>query len=230
MMHLKGFEKFSLLDFDDKVSAVMFFGGCNMCCPFCHNSEIVLKPNSTPDYPMEEAMEYLKNRKGLIDAVVVTGGEPTLMPELLSLLKDLRKLGYIIKLDTNGTNPKILKTIIEEHLVDYIAMDIKNSFTKYALTAGRNVDLDNIKESISMIMNSGLVYEFRTTLVDTYHEISDIKEIKEMIKGAKKYRLQKFTDHGTCIKKGLQEVPFDTANEFVNELKSDIEDVSLRGY
>ena len=230
MMHLKGFEKFSLLDYDDKVSAVLFFGGCNMACPFCHNSDIVLRPNSTPDYPLEEAMEYLRQRKGLIDAVVVTGGEPTLYPELFSLLRDLKNMGYLVKLDTNGTNPKMVKEIIDEGLVDYIAMDIKNSLEKYELTCGRHIDLFNVQESIKLTMNSGLDYEFRTTLVDNYHTLEDIKKIKALLKGAKKYRLQKFTDHGTCIKKGLREVPLELATSFIEELKDSINDVSLRGY
>lgn len=230
MMHLKGFEKFSLLDYDNKVSAVLFFAGCNMRCPFCHNGDIVLHIDSSKDLSIDEAKEYLKQRKGLIDAVVISGGEPTLMNELPSLIKDIKEMGYLIKLDTNGTNPKVLKALIEENLIDYIAMDIKNSFKKYHLTSGAKINIFNIEESIKLIMQSGLDYEFRTTLVSEFHTIDDINEIKEMIKGAKKYRLQKFIDNEGCIKKGLSPVPIELANEFVRILSSNIEDVSLRGY
>ena len=230
MMHLKGFEKFSLLDYDNKVSAVFFFAGCNMRCPFCHNADIVLNPNSTPDLDINEAMEYLKNRKGLIDAVVVSGGEPTLLPELLSLLRDIKELGYEIKLDTNGTNPKVLKDIMDEDLVDYFAMDIKNSFKKYSLTSGKNINIHDIQDSIHLIMSSGKDYEFRTTLVKEFHERMDYDTFLSLIKGAKRLFLQKFVDREGCIKKGLHEVSIEEAEKLRDYLAKGIPEVTLRGY
>ncbi len=229
-MGIKGFEKFSLLDYDNQISCVIFYAGCNMRCPFCHNASLVLNPNSAPDIPFEEVYEYLKLRKNVIDAVVFTGGEPTLIPDIQKTIMKVKNLGYKVKLDTNGTNPIVVQELIKNNLVDYIAMDIKNSFTKYDFTSGVNINKDKIKESIDLIMNSGVDYEFRTTIINGHHTLEDIKEIAQMIKGAKKYRLQKFTDRGTCISEGLSEVSKEEASSWVEELKKTISDVSLRGY
>ncbi len=201
-----------------------------MRCPFCHNSSLVLNPNSAPDIPFEEVYDYLKLRKNVVDAVVFTGGEPTLIPDLQKTIMKVKELGYKVKLDTNGTNPNVVKELIENNLVDYIAMDIKNSFTKYDFTSGTKINQDKIKESIDLIMSSGVDYEFRTTIIKGHHTLEDMKEIAQMINGAKKYRLQKFTDRGTCILEGLSEIPKDEASSWVEELKKTISDVSLRGY
>ena len=229
-MAINGFEKLSLLDFDDKISSVIFFGGCNLRCPFCQNFDLVMMPDTCDVIPFEEVYEYLKKRKGILDAVVITGGEPTLEKDLKETIIKIKELGYLVKLDSNGTNPEKLKELVNEGLIDYIAMDIKNSFTSYQKTAGVALKLEKIKESIDYIMSCGVDYEFRTTIIKEYHTAKDMREIGELIKGAKKYRLQKFVDHGTCLIDGLHEVPIDEAEAFKTILKEYIDNVDLRGY
>ena len=228
-MDFVGIDKFSLLDYEDKISCVLFSKACNFRCPFCHNGLTVLEAETT--IPFVDILKYLESRKGLIDAVVVSGGEPTLMPDLKEKIIQLKEMGFLIKLDTNGTNPEIIKDLYENHLIDYVAMDIKNSFVKYPLTAGvKNVDIDKIKQSINYLMNSGIDYEFRTTLIGEYHTKEDMEEIGKALKGAKKLYLQKFVERDSCIKKGLHEVDEDLAKQFLDILSKDIKFVSLRGY
>ena len=229
-MGVKGFEKLSLVDYDNKLSAVIFFGGCNFRCPFCHNYDLVINPNKEEDIPFDTILSYLKKRVGVLDAVVFTGGEPTLFNVLKPMIEEVKMLGYLVKIDSNGTNPEVLKELIDEGLIDFIAMDIKNSFNKYDETSGVKVNHNNIKASIELIMNSGVDYEFRTTIINEYHDQEDMLEIAKMIKGAKKYRLQKFTDHGTCINDNLHEVDIKKAQEFVEILKPYISNTELRGY
>jgi pyruvate formate lyase activating enzyme len=228
-MDFAGIDKLSLVDFDDKVSCVLFSYGCNFRCPFCHNSPLVNIPNDT-FIPFSDILDYLKRRIGEIDAVVITGGEPTLMNDLEDKIIQIRKMGFLIKLDSNGSHPEVIKKLISKGLIDYIAMDIKNSFDKYELTVGCKADLKNIQESISIIMNSGIDYEFRTTLINEFHDKQSIIKIAQLLKGAKKYRLQKFVERDTCIKLGLHEVPIEKAQEFIEILEPYINNVSLRGY
>ena len=228
-MSLVGLDKMSLLDYEDKISCVLFYKACNFRCPFCHNGLTVLEAED--EFLFEAVLEYLKSRIGLLDAVVFTGGEPTLEPHLKEHIKQVKELGFLIKLDTNGTNPKILKDLIDSNLLDYIAMDIKNSEEKYPLTTGvKKVDMDAIKESINIIMNSGVPYEFRTTLVDEFHKLEDMDELGELIKGAPKLYLQKFVERDGCIQKGLHEVKEDQANKFKEVLLKYVKEVELRGY
>lgn len=228
-MDFVGIDKFSLLDYDEKVSIVLFSPACNFRCPFCHNGESVL--NSTIYIPFNEILEYLKTRKGVVDAVVITGGEPTLMPELKERIRKIRELGFLIKIDSNGTNPEILEELINLKLIDYIAMDIKNSEKLYPLTAGIHlIDLKNIKKSIKLIKESGIAYEFRTTLVKEFHDSESIKGVGELIKGAKKICLQRFVDREGVIKKGLHEVTLEEANEFKEILSNYVDQCELRGY
>ena len=162
-----GIEKLSLVDFDGYISCTLFTSGCNYRCPFCHNSPLI---KEQPSLNMEEILNYLSLRKKMLDAVVITGGEPTLHKELPSVLKQIKDLGYIIKLDTNGTNPKMLKELIDKKLIDYVAMDIKASSNCYSLVTGViNPFLDNIKESINILKTSNINFEFRTTLVKEFH-------------------------------------------------------------
>ena len=228
-MDFVGIDKFSLLDFEDKISCVLFCKPCNFSCPFCHNGTTVLEAETV--IPFDDILEYLESRKGLIDAVVVSGGEPTLMPDLKEKIIALRKLGFLIKLDTNGTNPETIKDLYESGLIDYVAMDIKNSFKKYPLTVGvKNAYLDKVSQSIQYLMNSGIDYEFRTTLIDEFHDTQDIREMAETLKGAKRLFLQKFVDRESCIQRGLHEVSKEKAESFVDILKQFIDKVSLRGY
>lgn len=225
-----GLDKLSVLDYEDKMSAVLFSKACNFRCPFCHNGLTVLQAEEY--IPWEEIMSYLKLRKGMLDAVVVSGGEPTLLPNLINKLKDIKSLGYEIKLDTNGTNPDLVKQYIDSHLIDYVAMDIKNSEEKYPLTAGvNNVDMDSIKKTIKLLKESGIAYEFRTTLVKEFHnQDKDIIGIGELIKGARIIYLQKFVDREGCIQKGLHEIDIETANKYKNILSKYVKKVELRGY
>ena len=228
-MDFVGIDKFSLLDYEDKVSCILFCKPCNFRCPFCHNGTTVLEAETT--IPFDDILDYLKSRKGLIDAVVVSGGEPTLMPDLKEKIIKLKELGFLIKLDTNGTNPEVIKDLYESNLIDYVAMDIKNSFKKYSLTCGvKSVPLDKISQSILYLMNSGIDYEFRTTLIDEFHDTQDIREMAETLKGAKRLYLQKFVDRESCIQRGLHEVSKEKAESFVEILKPYIDKVSLRGY
>ncbi len=228
-MDFVGIDKFSILDYEDKISCVLFCKPCNFRCPFCHNGTTVLEADTT--IPFQDILDFLKTRKGLIDAVVVSGGEPTLMPDLMEKVKALKDLGFLIKLDTNGTNPQIIKELYEEHLIDYVAMDIKNSFEKYPLTTGTKcVDIEKIKQSINYLISSGVDYEFRTTLIDEFHTEEDIVEIGEMLKGAKKLYFQKFVERDSCIQMGLHEVEEAKAKRFIEVLQGKIPQISLRGY
>ena len=228
-MEFVGIDKFSLLDYEDKVSCVLFCKPCNFRCPFCHNGTTVLEANTY--IPFEDIIEYLQSRKGLIDAVVVSGGEPTLMPDLKEKIIKLKELGFLVKLDTNGTNPEVIKNLYESHLIDYVAMDIKNSFEKYPLTTGTKVvGLDKIKQSIDYLMNSGIDYEFRTTLIDEFHKEEDILKMAELLKGANKLFLQKFVERDSCIQKGLHEVSKENAEKYAKILQKSIKLVNLRGY
>lgn len=228
-MDFVGIDKFSLLDFEDRISCVLFCKPCNYRCPFCHNGTTVLEAETT--IPFDDILEYLESRKGLIDAVVVSGGEPTLMPDLKEKIIKLKELGFLVKLDTNGTNPEVVKDLYENHLIDYVAMDIKNSFVKYAMTVGvKNAFLDKISQTIKFLMTSGIDYEFRTTLIDEFHNEQDMRDIAETIKGAKRLYLQKYVDRESCIAHGFHEVSKEKAERFVDILKGSIEQVELRGY
>lgn len=228
-MDFVGIDKFSLLDYDENVSVVLFAPTCNFRCPFCHNGQSVLENNQA--IPFDEILDFLKTRTGLIDAVVISGGEPTLMNDLVSKIEKIKELGFKIKLDTNGTNPDVLRKLLRKNLLNYIAMDIKNSEDKYAETVGvTNPLLDKIKESISIIMDSGIDYEFRTTLVAEYHSKESIEKMGKLIEGAKKLYLQKFVDREGVIKKGLHPVEEVWALSFKEILLAHVKQVELRGY
>lgn len=228
-MEFVGIDKFSILDYEDKIAVVLFAPKCNFRCPFCHNGLTILDNDNYLSF--DDILSFLKERKGMVDAVVISGGEPTLLPDLIDKIKQIKQLGYLIKLDTNGTNPDMIKTLHQEGLFDYVAMDIKNSPSLYPLTAGvKHVDLSKINESIQYLMRSGIDYEFRTTLVKEFHNNESIKEMGEFIKGAKKLYLQKFVEREGCIKKGLHEINEDQANEFKNILEQFVNEVLLRGY
>lgn len=228
-MEFTGIDKMSLLDYDDLVSAVLFTPKCNFRCPFCHNGLTVL--DSEEIIPFDQIVSYLNSRRGLIDAVVITGGEPTLMPELKERIIVLRSMGFKIKLDTNGTNPDVLKDLVSNGLLDYVAMDIKNSIEMYPETCGVcQIPSERIKESIEFLKTNKVDYEFRTTLVDEYHTSDSIASMGELIKGAKKLYLQKFVDREGVIKKGLHEVSLEKAQSFASTLRKSVEQVNLRGY
>ncbi|MBP5574961.1 MAG: anaerobic ribonucleoside-triphosphate reductase activating protein [Bacilli bacterium] len=229
-MAIVGIDKLSLLDYEDKVSVVLFSKNCNFRCPFCHNGDSVLGAQEEIDFV--DILAFLKTRVGLVDAVVFSGGEPTLEEDLESKIKEVKSLGYLIKLDTNGTNPELLEKLLDDKVVDYVAMDIKNSPSLYAQTSGVNhVDMDEIRKSISIIMNKAPDYEFRTTLVKEFHEGMNYDNFFELIKGAKRLFLQKFVDREGCIIKGLHDVDELEATKLRDYLLSKgLSEVSLRGY
>lgn len=223
-----GIEKMSLVDFDGKIACTLFTGGCNYRCPFCHNSPLI---NEQPLLDLNEIITYLEKRKRMLDAVVISGGEPTLHKDLPVILKVIKELGYVIKLDTNGTNPQMLKELIDNKLIDYVAMDIKGSLNIYHLITGvKNPLLDNIKESINILKQSNIDFEFRTTLVKEYHDLKTINEMKELLKGTKKLFLQKFVLRETCLDQSLNEIDILTATKYKEILEKSVENVYLRGY
>jgi len=190
-MIIGGFQKFSLIDYPGKISCIVFTQGCNFRCPYCHNPELI------PFMPLvkikeETILSFLERRKGKIDAVVITGGEPTIHQDLLKFIQKIKEMGYLIKLDTNGSNPEMLEVIINHSLVDYIAMDIKAPLKKYKEVTHSVISPERIKGSVRMIMNSNIKYEFRTTVVKSQLTKEDIISIGKLIEGAELYILQKF--------------------------------------
>jgi pyruvate formate lyase activating enzyme len=230
-MEFAGLQKISLVDYEGKVACTLFTAGCNFRCPFCHNADLVIYAKNVNYIPFNEILDYLNKRKGMLDAVVITGGEPTLMPDLKEKLYEIKKLGYKIKLDTNGTNPDIVKELVDLKLIDYVAMDIKNSYEGYSKTVGlENINEKAILESINYLLSGAVDYEFRTTLVREFHNDEDIRNIAKMIKGAKRYYLQEFKNSGHCIDSNLHEVPLHDAMRFKSILLPYINEVKLRGY
>jgi pyruvate formate lyase activating enzyme len=209
-MLLGGFQKMTLIDFPGKIATTVFTVGCNFRCPFCHNPELVL--TSSPLFVKKEEakkietdfFQHLKKRKGQLEGVCITGGEPTVQPDIVEFIKKIKKMGYAVKLDTNGTHPKIIERLINEKLVDYIAMDIKNQIDKYNLATGVDLYQKQIKESVKLIMQGGIPYEFRTTVVPGIHTLEDFLVIAKWLKGADKYWLQKYTD-GKILDPALKE-------------------------
>ena len=203
-MKFNGFQKLTLLDYPGKTACTVFTPGCNLRCPFCHNSNLVLGSNELPTYDQEEIISYLKKRSGLIDGICITGGEPMLHKDLPMFCEALRELNVSIKIDTNGFFPSQLKYIVNSGLCDYIAMDVKNSLEKYKLTVGASgCDLSKVIESISFLKSSDVDHEFRTTVCHPLHEISDIISIAELLGPDQKYFLQSFVDSGALLGNGM---------------------------
>lgn len=228
-MKFAGIEKNSLVDFDGRLAYTLFTSGCNFKCKFCHNSSLISGADSVIDE--KEVFKMLSQRQNIIDAVVVSGGEPTLHPDLINFIKKVKELGFETKLDTNGTNPELLREIISSGNLDYVAMDIKNSFNDYnKIIGGAYVDIDSIIKSAELIRNSGIEYEFRTTLVEEYHSSINIETIATDLAGAKRMFLQKYESSENCLCTNLTSVPFDTAMKYKAILEKQICDVRLRGY
>lgn len=200
-MVISGMQKLTLLDYPGKMAAVIFTYGCNFRCPFCHNALLVTEKCETV-LSEEEVFAFLEKRKGMLDAVCITGGEPTLQKGLKQFILKVRSMGYEVKLDTNGTSPDILGELLSEGLLDYVAMDIKNAPEKYSLTAGTDVDINNILKSIELIKSKAPDYEFRTTVTKELHTEEDILTAAQLIGKGPKYFLQQFKDSGCLIKDG----------------------------
>jgi len=191
-MKIGGLQKLSLVDYPGHTAVALFTIGCNMRCGYCHNPELVLPERFIPEIPLENIFSFLERRCGLVDAVVISGGEPTMHDDLPEFATTIKKMGYIIKLDSNGTRPDVLKRMVKEKSIDFIAMDIKATMAKYSATIARPIDTSALEESIKLIMTCGLDYEFRTTAVKQLMTIDDFEKIGQLINGAKRYALQRF--------------------------------------
>lgn len=224
-----GLQKSSLIDYPEKISAIVFTQGCNFRCPYCHNPELISKSAST-EILVDALFEFLNSRIGKIDGVVITGGEPTLHKGLLDLIKKIKCLGFAVKLDTNGTNPEMLEYLIKEKLIDYVAMDIKAPFEKYGEVVCSNVNTENVLKSIEILKNSNIDYEFRTTVVKYQLTFEDFEKIGKLIENSSKYYLQKFIPTKTLDESFINEITYsDTEFEkIINILKKYVKTVELR--
>ena len=228
-MKIHGLMKLTLLDFPGVTACTVFLGGCDMRCPFCHNSEL-LDMNAPEEMNENGLLDYLRKRKGLLDGVVFTGGEPLLRPDLPELMRTIRDLGYKIKLDTNGNHPDRLAEIVEAGLVDYVAMDIKNSPEKYGVTIGiPGFDLSKVKRSVEFLLSGKVDYEFRTTVLKQFHDEDSMRGIAEWIKGADRYFIQEFVDRETVKFSGLEPCSKDQMQTFLEIVKPSVKSVELRG-
>ncbi len=192
MLQIKGLQKLTLIDFPGRMAAIIFLPGCNFRCPYCQNPDLILNPEGLPTIDQEEVMALLRERRGWLDGVCITGGEPTIWSELPELIKAIKGLGYEIKLDTNGSNPDMLEALVRERLVDYIAMDIKAPLEKYEMVAKTRVDKEAIQRSVNIIKSSGLSYEFRTTILPALLSEQDVLAIGRWLNGAERFCLQQF--------------------------------------
>ena len=226
-----GLQKLTLLDFPGYVACTLFTRGCNMRCPFCHNASLVTRADEQKMYTNEEILAFLKKRQGILDGVAITGGEPTLMSGLAGFMVEVRKLGYKIKLDTNGTRPEVLKDVVSRGLVDYVAMDIKNSREKYGFTVGfdERYDLSPIEQSIAFLMEGHVDFEFRTTVSQTFHTPEDIVNIAKWISGNEKFFLQQFKDSGDVIGANIEGYDNAEMKVLLDQILPFVPNAQLRG-
>lgn len=228
-MLIHGLQKMTLLDYPGKVACTVFFGGCDFRCPFCHNWEL-LDGSSPAQTDSEALLQFLNKRKGMLEGVVVTGGEPLLRKELPELLGQIRALGYPVKLDTNGNHPEVLGKVIRDGLVDYVAMDIKNSRDKYAQTVGmEQLDTGAVEQSVRLLMNGPVEYEFRTTVVSELHNDDSFLDIREWIAGAQHYYLQYFTDRDTVPFEGFHAPEENVMTHYAALVREKVPSVQIRG-
>ncbi len=229
-MNIAGFQKLTLLDFPGKTAATLFTPGCNFRCPFCHNATLVIRTDEAEHYGEEEVLSYLKKRKGVLDGICITGGEPLLQKDIADFMSRVRELEYKIKLDTNGSFPEKLRTLVSAGLVDYVAMDIKNSKEKYAEAVGiEGFDTRAVEESVAFLLSGAVDYEFRTTVVDELHSEEDIENLASWIKGASRYYLQNFVDSGDLIGDGLSAASSEKLETMRKIAEKYIDIVGVRG-
>ena len=228
-MEIHGLQKMTLLDYPGKVACTVFLSGCDFRCPFCHNGELVTG-TCPPETDDQGLLAFLNRRKGLLDGVCVTGGEPLLRPDLPLLLGEIKELGFRVKVDTNGTHPDRLRRLVEEGLVDYVAMDVKNSPARYAETVGvPNFDLSPVEESVRLLRQSHVDHEFRTTLVRELHRPEDLDAIAAWLAGAPRYYLQNFVDSGNLIGRGYHGFTAEQLQGFAERVRPFFGAVELRG-
>ncbi len=222
MIEIGGFQKVTLIDYPGRVAATVFLCGCNFRCPFCYSSELVLpeRIKNQPKISEKEVFVFLKERKGLLEGVVICGGEPTIYKDLPKFIKKLKKLGFLVKLDTNGSNPEMLKKLIDEKLIDYVAMDIKAPKEKYSKIIGAKIDVKKIQKSIDILIKGKIDYEFRSTIVPLIHTKEDVIEMAKWIRGAKRYYLQEFRAEKTIDPKFEKIKPY--SQEYLLEIQKAI--------
>ena len=229
-MNICGLQKLSMVDYPGKLAATVFTGGCNLRCPFCHNALLVTRLGESPRLDTDEVLAFLRSRRSLLDAVVLSGGEPLLQPGAADFLATVKDMGYLVKLDTNGCYPDALEEILSKRFVDYVAMDIKNSREKYGITVGiPDFDLTPIDESIRLIRESGIDYEFRTTAVRQFHTAADFTAIGRWLRGSKNYYIQNFNDSGNLIGSGMSGFSEEELRSFAGSLTGDFEFIGIRG-
>lgn len=228
-MVLKGLQKTTLLDFPTKVACTVFTGGCNFRCPFCHNGTLVSDPKQFPTIETAEFLSFLDKRQGILDGVCITGGEPLLNKDIADFMNEIKSRGFAVKLDTNGSFPEMLESLIDEGLVDYVAMDIKSSREKYHLLAGTDNYNSQIEKSVELLMSGKVDYEFRTTVVRELHELSDFEDIGKWIAGANKYFLQLFKDSGDTLEGGFSAYSEDDMKAALEIVKKYIPAAEIRG-
>lgn len=248
MVKVHGFNKLTLLDYPGRLACTIFLGCCNYRCPFCHNAGLVLHPQEEPVIPMEEIWSTLRKRRGVLDGVCITGGEPTVNAGLEEFIREIKSMGYQVKLDTNGSNPRMLRNLVEQGLLDYVAMDVKNAPAKYDKTVGlEHVDLGAVFESVDYLKSGVVDYEFRTTIVKELHKTEDIRMLGKWLQGSRRYFLQAYRDSenvissrlyhemqeknggGTCPYTGFSGYSPEQLEQFRRILLEDIQQVEIRG-
>ncbi len=228
-MIIDGFEKLTLLDYPEHMACIIFTRGCNFACPYCQNSTLIPFSESENQYQEEEILKFLEKRKGMLDGIVITGGEPTLQKGLEAFIQKVKKLGMLVKLDTNGSNPEVLTHLINEKLLDYIAMDVKMPLEKYEkMTKNKKLDSTNIQKSLHLIQTSGIEHEFRTTLVKEFIELDDLQNILKEIGPHSNYYLQNFKDSEHVLQKNLHGYHEEEIINMVNQLKKDYPKIKYR--
>lgn len=229
-MYLCGLQKLAMVDYPGKLAATVFTGGCNLRCPFCHNALLVTRLDETPELGEETVLSFLATRTKLLDGVVLSGGEPLLQPDAADFLRKIRQMGFAVKLDTNGFFPDRLSAILEEGLVDYVAMDIKNAPEKYPITCGiPGLDTAPVAESVKLLRQSGVDFEFRTTLVREFHTPEDLLAIGRWLEGSPRYFLQAFVDSGNLVGSGCSPFTPQEMRDFTLLLRPFFGEVNLRG-
>ena len=229
-MHIHGLQKLAMVDYPGRLAATVFTGGCNLRCPFCHNALLVTRLAETPEIPEQEVLDFLASRRGLLDGVVLSGGEPLLQPDAADFLRAVREMGFAVKLDTNGCYPKALEDILTAGLADYVAMDVKNSPRRYGETVGvPDFDLSPVEESVRLLQESGVDYEFRTTLVRELHTAEDLDEIAAWLKGSSRYFLQNFVDSGNLIGRGYHGFTAEELRAFAARVRPFFKSAEVRG-
>lgn len=229
-MRICGLQKLSMVDFPGKLAATVFTGGCDLRCPFCHNAPLVTRAAEQPELSRQEVLDFLRSRRGLLDGVVLSGGEPLLHPGAADFLREVRDLGFSVKLDTNGCHPAALAEILERRLVDYVAMDIKNSPEKYPQTVGVPAfNLDLVRESVRLLRGGTADYEFRTTVVQGLHTPADMESIGRWLEGAPRYYLQRFVDSGDLVGSGCRSPEPEELRALAEAAAPWFQEVQLRG-